>query len=162
MVKQNQSPWLFMDAANIIFQTAKRRCYLTTAIQKSKEGSKSSGEDLTQYDIDFVDDEDAWAALDEIEEISKYNEPGPSKKREETAPRNQKKKWIPDGMDPVLEELPKWSLLADVLQEIEEEMIRLDSSTSFGEMTFSITTLNLITQLGLRNTWYQQRTRHVL
>ena len=142
--------------------TAKRRCYLTTAIQKSKEGSKSSGEDLTQYDINFVDDEDAWAALDEIEEISKYNEPGPSKKREETAPRNQKKKWIPDGMDPVLEELPKWSLLADVLQEIEEEMIRLDSSTSFGAMTFSITPLHPITQLGLRNTWYQQRTRHVL
>jgi DNA excision repair protein ERCC-4 len=26
----------------------------------------------------------------------------------------QKKLWVPDDMDPVLEELPKWSLLAEV------------------------------------------------
>lgn len=27
---------------------------------------------------------------------------------------DKKKPWVPDDMDPVLEELPKWSLLADV------------------------------------------------
>lgn len=30
-------------------------------------------------------------------------------------------------MDPTLEELPKWDLLAEVLKEIEEEMIRQES-----------------------------------
>ena len=39
----------------------------------------------------------------------------------------KRKPWVPDGMEPVLEELPKWSLLADVLQEIEEEMLRQES-----------------------------------
>jgi len=34
---------------------------------------------------------------------------------------------VPDDMDPVLEELPKWSLLAEVLKEIEEEMMRQES-----------------------------------
>jgi DNA excision repair protein ERCC-4 len=28
------------------------------------------------------------------------------------------KPWVPDDMDPVLEELPKWSLLAVVLKEM--------------------------------------------
>ena len=41
--------------------------------------------------------------------------------------REQKKPWVPDDMDPVLEELPKWSLLAEVLKEIEEEMMRQES-----------------------------------
>jgi hypothetical protein len=30
-------------------------------------------------------------------------------------------------MEPTLEEPPKWNLLADILKEIEEEMIRLES-----------------------------------
>ena len=34
-------------------------------------------------------------------------------------------------MDPVLEELPKWNLLADVLKEIEEEMMRQESLSGF-------------------------------
>lgn len=42
--------------------------------------------------------------------------------------------WLPDGMEPVLEGLPKWTLLGDVLHEIEEETIRrapmLSSRTS--------------------------------
>ena len=67
--------------------------------------------DLTTYDID---DEDAWNVLDELEgNVSVKKSPSPTKK-----------KWLPDGMEPVLEELPKWNLLADILQEIEEEMTR--------------------------------------
>ena len=38
----------------------------------------------------------------------------------------KKSEW-PEGMQPVLEELPKWSLVAAALQEIEEEMIRRES-----------------------------------
>ena len=45
--------------------------------------------------------------------------------------KEKRKSWIPDDMDPVLEELPKWSLLADVLKEIEEEMMRQESLSGF-------------------------------
>lgn len=64
--------------------------------------------------VDIAEDEEGWAALDEAE--------GNTNKRE-----GKKKAWVPDGMEPVLEELPKWSLLAEVLQEIEGEIIRQES-----------------------------------
>ncbi|KAL8866014.1 MAG: hypothetical protein Q9174_006553 [Haloplaca sp. 1 TL-2023] len=68
--RQNQSPWLFLDAANTIFETAKRRVY---------SGKAAEGQTLP-----------ASGAL-------------------------------PDSLRPVLEEQPKWSLLADVLEEIERD-----------------------------------------
>ena len=70
--RQNQSPWLFLDAANTLFEAAKRRVY-------------------------------AGKADDTI-----------------------------DSLRPVLEEQPKWSLLADILEEIERDVyfnpIRDDSN----------------------------------
>jgi hypothetical protein len=45
--------------------------------------------------------------------------------------RRQRKSWILDDMDPVLEELPTWSSLTDTLKEIEEEMMGRESSGSF-------------------------------
>lgn len=76
--------------------------------------------------IDLVDDEDAWDALDEIEgrRGTTFDGRQDKDKGKELAKRPS---WLPDGMDPVLEELPKWSLLADVLKEIEEEMMRQES-----------------------------------
>ena len=75
--------------------------------------------------INLVDDdeeEDAWDALDEIEgRVGVKSDKAKGKERE------RKKPWLPDEMDPVLEELPKWSLLAEVLKEIEEEMMRQES-----------------------------------
>ena len=117
--RQHQSPWLFTDAANIIFQMAKRRCYVTTAKKRVKQAEKQQ----SQHEID---DEDVWAILDEME--GRFTENPQSK----TA-RSRRKKWLPEGMDPVLEELPKWSLLAEVLKEIEEVMFQLQGSTSFRE-----------------------------
>lgn len=67
--KQNQSPWLFLDAANTIFQTAKARVY---------SGSTK--------------DKDAPSSVH-----------------------------LPDTLQPVLEEQPKWAVLAEVLEEIERE-----------------------------------------
>ncbi|KAF2872985.1 DNA repair endonuclease XPF [Massariosphaeria phaeospora] len=67
--KQNQSPWLFLDAADIIFSTAKRRVYT----------GKVSTADLADPNV------------------------------------------VPDGLQPVLEELPKWRQLAEILQEIEQD-----------------------------------------
>lgn len=66
----NQSPWLFLDAAETIFETAKRRVY--------------SGK-LTDQN-------------------SKTNSNG-----------------VPDSLVPVLEEQPKWAMLAEILEEIERD-----------------------------------------
>ncbi|KIY50070.1 hypothetical protein FISHEDRAFT_57787 [Fistulina hepatica ATCC 64428] len=100
-VRQHQSPWLLTDTANTIFTAAKRRCYLMTAPAPERVPD---------------DDEDAWAALDELEDTVGTQPP----------PKGERPRWLPPGMEPVLEELPKWSLVGEVLQEIEEEIIRLD------------------------------------
>ncbi|VBB73513.1 Putative DNA repair protein rad16 [Podospora comata] len=64
--RQTQSPWLFLDAAQTIFDTAKKRVYAST--QKAKADSSI------------------------------------------------------DSLQPVLEEQPKWSVLADVLEEIDRDL----------------------------------------
>ena len=80
--RQNQSPWLFLDPANTIFETAKRRVYT---------GKPTDGD----------------------------------------VPENSGA--LPDSLRPVLEEQPKWALLADILKEIERDAyfhpgVRDDSS----------------------------------
>jgi DNA excision repair protein ERCC-4 len=67
--RQNQSPWLFLDAAHTIFDTAKRRVYT------GKTDDKSTGDGA------FL-----------------------------------------DTLHPVLEEQPKWALLAEVLEEIDRDL----------------------------------------
>jgi DNA excision repair protein ERCC-4 len=66
--RQNQSPWLFLDAAHTIFDTAKRRVYTGKATETPH---------------------------------------GPGSV---------------DALHPVLEEQPKWALLADVLEEIDRDL----------------------------------------
>ena len=107
--RQHQSPWLFTDAADIIFRSAERRCYLKTAPQKG-------GKTVSTPVIDFSNDDDAWEALDDME--GRATDKGKDK-QEEARP-----KWLPDGMEPVLEELPKWDLLSEILLEIEGEITR--------------------------------------
>ena len=116
--RQHQSPWMLTDAANVIFQYAKRRCYLVTTPTAAKQV------------INLVDHEDEWAILDEMEAEAEGRGSASAKGKE----RETRPSWLPDGMEPVLEELPKWTLLGDVLHEIEEETIRrapmLSSCTS--------------------------------
>ncbi|CAO2650927.1 Nn.00g092240.m01.CDS01 [Neocucurbitaria sp. VM-36] len=68
--KQNQSPWLFLDAADTIFTTAKRRVY---------SGKMSNAELANTSNT------------------------------------------VPESLQPVLEEFPKWTQLAEILQEIEQD-----------------------------------------
>ncbi|EJD34490.1 hypothetical protein AURDEDRAFT_188995 [Auricularia subglabra TFB-10046 SS5] len=102
--RQNQSPWLFLDAADLMIKAAKGRCYITTEAFRPRAPLPASALDW--------DDEEGWAALQELEGVT-------------PAPRlpDKDKKWLPEGMEPVLEELPKWPLLVAVLQEIEETMM---------------------------------------
>jgi len=66
--RQNQSPWLFLDAAHTIFETAKRRVYTG--------------------------------------KITEDNDPNS----------------VPDSLHPILEEQPKWAVLAEILDEIERDV----------------------------------------
>jgi len=68
--KQNQSPWLFLDAADTIFTTAKRRVY-TGKVSNTELANASTT--------------------------------------------------VPESLQPVLEEFPKWTQLAEILQEIEQD-----------------------------------------
>ena len=69
--KHTYSPWLFLDAAHVLFETAKSRVYR----------GKITGSDAADSSISF-----------------------------------------PSTLQPVLEEQPKWQALADVLQEIEQDI----------------------------------------
>ncbi|KAL5529182.1 hypothetical protein ACEPAG_5156 [Sanghuangporus baumii] len=125
--RQHQSPWLFTDAANIIFQTAKRRCYISSTKPRMKQGEPKQ----PIVGVDELDDEEAWAVLDEIERNQSGSVARNGNQKSPKTRLKRRKKWVPEGMDPVLEELPKWSLFAEVLQEIEEVMVQMESSTSF-------------------------------
>ena len=105
--RRNQSPWMLTDAANIIFQYARRRCYVLTN-PNAAHPEMSSDQD---------EDEEAWEALRELEGVYIARTKG-----------NERPKWLPKGMQPVLEELPKWSLVSAALQEIEEEMMRRETT----------------------------------
>lgn len=121
--RHNQSPWLLTDAAHIIFSSAKRRCY--TLDQITSSSANASPQPRVE---DELDDEEGWNALDEME-FGRLNQTdnvrGAKGKGKAKRPR-----WLPKGMEPVLEELPKWNLLADVLKEIEDEIMRQESLSS--------------------------------
>ncbi|KAI9838898.1 MAG: hypothetical protein M1819_004106 [Sarea resinae] len=68
--RQNQSPWLFLDAAHTIFENARRRVYAGKATENDSATSES----------------------------------------------------MIDSLRPVLEEQPKWGILAEVLEEIERDV----------------------------------------
>jgi DNA excision repair protein ERCC-4 len=94
-----QSPWLLTDQAGIIFREGKRRCYsLTTTNQ--------------HLDAQPDEDEEAWEALDEIQGIVGGR----------IISKGKKQSAWPKGLEPTLEEQPKWARLVDILNEIEEEI----------------------------------------
>jgi DNA excision repair protein ERCC-4 len=72
-IRQIPSPWLLLDAADTLFETAKRRVY-TGKLSAGKDGSTGQGKTRT------------------------------------------------DVLQPVLEELPKWETLAEILAEIEQDV----------------------------------------
>lgn len=70
-----------------------------------------------------VDDDDAWAALLEAEGVAVQTKPT----LDGGAAKNARSSWLPAGMDPVLEEQPKWSLATAALEELEGEMMRREA-----------------------------------
>lgn len=104
--RQNQSAWLFMDAANVIFHEAKKRVYIWDEARSRQ--AQPAGEQ------DYADDEEALRQA-EGEQAAHTSCP------------------IPPEVEPVLEENPKWHLLQEVLDEIEQEIhFNIDASGKFG------------------------------
>jgi DNA excision repair protein ERCC-4 len=103
---QQKSPWLLTDYANTIFQLAKRRCYkLTPTVTKS----------VLTADLFTRDGPSASLSDANLQERQKI--------LASVTHSQPRESWLPDGMYPVLEELPKWNLVAAVLDEIEEEIV---------------------------------------
>ena len=121
--RQNQSPWLLSDAAHIIFETAKRRCYV---LREAPEKPTRESTDV----IDISDDEDAWEALDEAEGRIRGTPTTTARKDQDQIKSRPRPIWLPKSIQPVLEELPKWHLLAETLKEVEEEIMRQESLSS--------------------------------
>ncbi|CAO1631937.1 unnamed protein product [Jaminaea pallidilutea] len=102
---QQMPDWMLLDAANTIFNQARARAYvgdidLTAETQDHQNGTNGDG---------AID-------VDEDEEEAAFGESSTSTKR------SWHPKWLPPGIEPVLEELPKWHLLREVLDEIEQEI----------------------------------------
>ena len=98
------------DAAHLMFTAARRRCYIQRP-PINKTTAEAADEALREQEL-----EDGWDALDEIEGRT----PAPRKEKKEA---EGWKDWMPSGMQPVLEELPKWRILGNLLLEIEQTMI---------------------------------------
>ena len=89
------SDLLHYSPRHVIITSAKARCYIMEAPKPTREN------------------EDEWDILDEVENTANRTKPGEPERRS----------WMPENMKPVLEEPGKWSVLADVLLEIEHEII---------------------------------------
>lgn len=123
--RQHQSPWLLLPAADTIFNVARRRVYLreTEVPAEEKEETVKVEESPDEPTVEEL--EMAFAAMDEAEGL----EPGQTRlwAPQQFAPRVDKGKgkasaFAPEGSKAVLEEQPKWHLLAQVLSEIETDM----------------------------------------
>ncbi|KAH8929480.1 hypothetical protein BT69DRAFT_1311181 [Atractiella rhizophila] len=103
-LRQNQSPWLFLQAAETIIQTSRRRVYerrdpVSQSLRKTqpREGTLLPDEDeeaAFEASVQTTEETDAHADLD----------------------------WLPENVELILEEQPKWDELFLLIQEIEREI----------------------------------------
>ncbi|KAG8840320.1 hypothetical protein FRB91_006310, partial [Serendipita sp. 411] len=87
----NRSAWLSSDPAHIIFQSARRRCFVSSKLMKGNVVSTAQTE--------------SWDVLDEISG---------------TVGMPSRPSWLPENIAPILEEPPKWETLVETLMEIED------------------------------------------
>lgn len=100
---KTQSPWLMMDAANVIFSEAKARVFVGEI--KSQQEPVASEPVADEDGIDADEEEAAFGT--NFHPSSRFRD---------------RLWWLPPGIEPTLEELPKWHLLREVLDEIEEHI----------------------------------------
>lgn len=121
------SPWLAMEAANVIFSEARARVYIgkietkaAAATNVNSDGNTSNDEAIARV-LQSELDEDGEEALNESLNLGSKTANGNGVSASALADK-VRKSWLPPGIEPTLEELPKWNLLREVLDEIEQEI----------------------------------------
>ncbi|KAJ3711019.1 hypothetical protein C8R42DRAFT_596493 [Lentinula raphanica] len=114
-----KSQWMLTDAANIVFQAAKRRCFVDVPPQEQSNEVEV---------IDLNDDDEGWDVVYELE--GRSSEARSSSNKGKTKANGKRPGWLPNDIHPVLEELPKWSLLSEILEEIEGEILQMERTVS--------------------------------
>lgn len=122
---QNQSPWMFLDAANVLFTQVKARVYVGEIENEQQRAEREARERAEDEARAAEEEEDAAFNVDLEEEEAAFgngNGANPRPRPLKRPRRPRRPYWLPHGIDPVLEEQPKWHLLREVLDEIEQEI----------------------------------------
>ncbi|BGP43109.1 DNA repair protein RAD16 [Rhodotorula kratochvilovae] len=145
--RRERPAWLGTPAADTIFTVARNRVYLQNRVEAPAAPGRAR--ETTVDGLEVPDDlalED-WMGLggdgptDEEEQMLRELEETARRERGEMPPpppppqggaagdkpeKKRRVKWMPPGVEPVLEEQPKWAVLSQVLQEIELQMVAAD------------------------------------
>lgn len=134
--KRERPAWLGTPAADTIFKTARNRVYRQKEVKNTREMSVDGLEipnDLDDGDWmgnagSTEDDEEMLRIMEEEEEAAtraretrEATQNVPDMPPPPLLPRRARR-WLPPGVETVLEEQPKWLLLSEVLEEIETQM----------------------------------------
>lgn len=143
--RRERPAWLGTPAADTIFKTARNRVYRQKTLPNRGSSARETtieGEDIPD-DLDKSDwthdrnftvphgegDYEEEAEEERILRLIEEEEKEQTRTREGDAASTplpplhaRPRRWLPPGVEPVLEEQPKWLLLAEVLEEIETQM----------------------------------------
>ncbi|MCO5570064.1 hypothetical protein L7F22_023778 [Adiantum nelumboides] len=117
MLRQNQSPWLFMDAANVIFSEAKARVFIGD-VKKNVSSALPAARNVPSND-----------GIDQDEEEAAF---GPGVRNGQASSMvDQRPWWLPPGIEPTLEEClngiccVRTNVLPDSRLSLIDELVRL-------------------------------------
>lgn len=121
--QDEKSEWLGTPAGETILSLSKARVFTKGTIEEARNDEEGEHEE----DGPSREEEEEMRAIQDVEEAIRREQAGlpPLVRKDKPMSRGSKdsnKGWLPPGTQPVLEEQPKWSLLADVLAEIEDEL----------------------------------------
>ncbi|GAA5943954.1 ssDNA endodeoxyribonuclease RAD1 [Sporobolomyces koalae] len=131
--RKERPAWLGTPAADTIFKTARERVYRQKRLSPADKTARDTGIDGEEIPTD-LDDGDwtktANSTEDDEEELLRYMEEQEEEQSRKSAnkstalpaPKLDRPRWLPPGVERVLEEQPKWLLLSEVLEEIESQM----------------------------------------
>ncbi|KAI7967391.1 hypothetical protein MJO29_000668 [Puccinia striiformis f. sp. tritici] len=121
--RQNESPWLFTSAADTIFSVAKNRVYI-----KSQQDTKKQGANEISILANGGPSAEEEEAMREIEELALNAAERAGHNVSGFTISSDTWGWLPKGIQPVLENQPKWHLLEEVLKEIEVNLYQAAES----------------------------------
>ncbi|KAJ3994943.1 hypothetical protein F5050DRAFT_1770584 [Lentinula boryana] len=86
-----KNQWMLTDAANIVFQAAKKRCFVDVPVQEQPEQTEA---------IDLDDDDEAWDAVFELEGRALEARPPTNKGKGKATATGRRPKWLPKEIQP--------------------------------------------------------------